>query len=185
MENYKNFSTYQPENAPVEVLVLPDGRPAVMTWLRDEVGNDWYDVQQHFSGDTIKLLYDGDNVIRCCSMDVTELNPINMSAAEVAVADIPEDAADALTDGSWCFVDGQIQQRIYTPDEIREKAQEIKAELLREAESIIAPLERAVKYGMASEEDVASLEAWERYSVKLMRAKPEDASGIEIPVKPE
>ncbi|MFZ4220789.1 tail fiber assembly protein [Enterobacter ludwigii] len=57
--------------------------------------------------------------------------------------------------------------------------------LLAEAECIIAPLERAVKYSMATEQEKADLEAWEKYSVLLSRIKPEDAPEIEWPDKPE
>ncbi|HBC0589181.1 TPA: hypothetical protein I3599_004549 [Enterobacter cloacae] len=109
MENYKNFSPYQPENAPVEVLVLPDGRPAAITWLRDESRNDSYDVQQNFSDDTLKVLYYSKGIICCFSKNVTELNPVNMSVAEVDADDLPEGALDSLTDGTWCYLDGQIQ----------------------------------------------------------------------------
>ena len=41
--------------------------------------------------------------------------------------------------------------------------------VMANAEAIIAPLARAVKYGIATEEEAASLEAWELYTVKLNR----------------
>lgn len=181
MQNYKNFSIYHPDGVPSDVLILPEGQPVKVTWLQDDDGNDWYDVQQYFSAETMKLLYDADNVIRCHSMDVTELNPINMSVAEVAVVDIPEAAVGTLTEGGWCYVDGIVQLRVYTPDEILQKVQEVKAELLKDAESIIFPLTLAVKHGMATEEETASLEAWEKYSVLVSRVKP----GEDWPLKPE
>ncbi|WP_410738598.1 tail fiber assembly protein [Citrobacter freundii] len=60
-----------------------------------------------------------------------------------------------------------------------------KSKLLDEADEVIRRLDRAVKYDMASEDELASLEAWEKYSVLLMRIKPEDAPGIDWPEKPE
>ncbi|MEI9743575.1 tail fiber assembly protein [Enterobacter ludwigii] len=181
MENYKNFSTYHPESAPVEVLVLPDGRPAVMTWLRDEEGNDWYDVQQNFADDTLKVLYDGKGIICCFSNDVTELNPVNMSVAEVGAEDLPEGALDSLTDGTWCYLDGRIQKYQPTPDELQEIAQQLKRKLLAEADGVIALLERAVKHGIATEEEKLRLEAWEKYSVLLSRVSPEKPEWPDMP----
>ena len=53
--------------------------------------------------------------------------------------------------------------------------------LLREAAEIIFPLTLAVKLGEATEDETASLEAWEKYSVLLNRVKP----GEDWPLKPE
>jgi hypothetical protein len=38
---------------------------------------------------------------------------------------------------------------------------------------------------MATDEEKARLEAWEKYSVLLMRIDPEKAPGIDWPPKPE
>lgn len=55
-------------------------------------------------------------------------------------------------------------------------------ELLQmEAERVIAPLERAVKYGLATDEEKLQLEAWEKYSVLVNRLTPGDV----WPLKPE
>ena len=56
--------------------------------------------------------------------------------------------------------------------------------LQMEAERVIAPLERAVKYGLATNEEKLQLEAWEIYTVLLMRIHLEDAPDIEWPRKP-
>lgn len=44
-----------------------------------------------------------------------------------------------------------------------------KAELMSNAEAVIAPLARAVKYDIATDAEKAALEAWERYTVLLSR----------------
>ena len=44
-----------------------------------------------------------------------------------------------------------------------------KAELMSNAEAVIAPLARAVKYDLATDAEKAVLEAWERYTVLLSR----------------
>ncbi len=53
--------------------------------------------------------------------------------------------------------------------------------LLAEAERIIGLLARAVKYGMATEQEKADLEAWEKYSVLVNRVNQEKP---EWPQKP-
>ena len=53
--------------------------------------------------------------------------------------------------------------------------------LQKEAERVIGPLDRAVKYGMATEEETSQLEAWEKYSVLLSRVNPQKP---EWPMKP-
>lgn len=63
-----------------------------------------------------------------------------------------------------------------TPEQMRSQAAYRKQSEMAEAEDVIAPLERAVKHNMATDEDKVKLDAWERYSVLLSRVdvdKPE------------
>ncbi|HFD2062236.1 TPA: tail fiber assembly protein [Serratia marcescens] len=71
-----------------------------------------------------------------------------------------------------------------TPEETRQGWVTNKTRLLEEAEAVIRMLERAVKYDMATAEEKAKLEAWERYSVLLSRINPSDAPGIDWPEVP-
>ncbi|MGC6031358.1 tail fiber assembly protein [Enterobacter kobei] len=62
-------------------------------------------------------------------------------------------------------------------------AAQVKLEALnQEADEIIEQLNCAVKYDMATDEEKASLEEWEKYSVLLSRVSPEKP---DWPVKPE
>lgn len=56
--------------------------------------------------------------------------------------------------------------------------------LVSEAEEMILPLQRAVKYDIASDEEKQRLKAWEIYSVKLSRIDTSAAPEIEWPEKP-
>ncbi|WP_423246754.1 tail fiber assembly protein [Serratia marcescens] len=56
-------------------------------------------------------------------------------------------------------------------------------QLQDEADEVIERLGRAVKYDMATAEEKAQLEVWERYSVLLSRVKLEDAPYIELLVR--
>ncbi|HBC7421595.1 TPA: tail fiber assembly protein [Serratia marcescens] len=71
---------------------------------------------------------------------------------------------------------------IYTPEEIRSQAAQKKAQLLDDAYATMKPLELAVKHDMATDEDKAKLDTWERYSVLLSRV---DVDNPEWPDKPE
>ncbi|EIC5302232.1 tail fiber assembly protein, partial [Salmonella enterica subsp. enterica serovar Javiana] len=52
---------------------------------------------------------------------------------------------------------------------------------LAEAESVIAPLARAVKRNIATDEEIKQLEAWELYSVMVNRV---DTANPDWPEKP-
>ncbi|HEC4070761.1 TPA: tail fiber assembly protein, partial [Escherichia coli] len=83
--------------------------------------------------------------------------------------------------GKWMFKDGAVVKRIYTADEQQQQAESQKAALLSEAESVIQPLERAVRLNMATDEERARLESWERYSVLVSRVDPVNPEWPEMP----
>ncbi|ENZ3212087.1 tail fiber assembly protein, partial [Salmonella enterica] len=84
--------------------------------------------------------------------------------------------------GGWQFKDGKVAQRVYSPEELRKKAEDEKVRRLAEAESAIAPLARAVKLKIATDEEIKRLEAWEFYSVMVNRV---DTANPDWPEKPE
>ncbi|TXE25864.1 tail fiber assembly protein [Serratia ureilytica] len=69
-----------------------------------------------------------------------------------------------------------------TLEETRRAMAAKKAQLLDEAYTAMKPLELAVKHDMATDEEKAQLDAWERYSVLLSRV---DVDNPEWPDKPE
>lgn len=83
--------------------------------------------------------------------------------------------------GAVQFKDGAVIKRIYTADEQEQLAELQKAALLSEAETIIQPLERAVRLNMATDEERGRLEAWERYSVLVSRVDPANPEWPEMP----
>lgn len=70
-------------------------------------------------------------------------------------------------DGKW----GEVQPYVSTEKAFSEpsSATVTKTELMTNAEAVIAPLSRAVKYDIATDAEKAALEAWERYTVMLSR----------------
>ncbi|EAZ5906762.1 tail fiber assembly protein, partial [Salmonella enterica] len=80
----------------------------------------------------------------------------------------------------WQFKDGKVAQRVYSPEELRKRAEAEKVRRL--AEAAIAPLARAVKLKIATDEEIKRLEAWELYSVMVNRV---DTANPDWPEKPE
>ncbi|MCN6425919.1 tail fiber assembly protein, partial [Escherichia coli] len=143
-----------------------------VAWLWSEDGKNWYEEVKNFQPDTIKILYDENNIIVAVTRDASTLDPTGYSVVEV-----PDITANRRADdsGKWLFKDGAVVKRIYTADEQQQQAELQKAALLSEAESVIQQLERAVRLNMATDEERTRLEAWERYSVLVSRvdtAKP-------------
>ncbi|ECI9555701.1 tail fiber assembly protein, partial [Salmonella enterica] len=67
------------------------------------------------------------------------------------------------------------------PEELRKKAEAEKVRRLAEAESAIAPLARAVKLKIATDEEFKRLEAWELYSVMVNRVDTSAPDWPDIP----
>ncbi|EFG2713217.1 TPA: tail fiber assembly protein [Escherichia coli] len=148
-------------------------------WLYSDDGKNWYEEQKNFQPDTLKMVYDHNGVIICIEKDVSAINPEGASVVE-----LPDITANRRADisGKWMFKDGAVVKRIYTADEQQQQAESQKAALLSEAESVIQPLERAVRLNMATDEERTRLESWERYSVLVNRV---DTAKPEWPQKPE
>lgn len=64
------------------------------------------------------------------------------------------------------------------------QAEQQKAALLNEAETMIARLERAVKAGLATDEQKAALDTWNKYAVLVDQVDTSKAPDITWPVKP-
>ncbi|ARV51709.1 tail fiber assembly protein [Escherichia coli] len=149
-----------------------------VVWFFTEDGKNWYEEQKYFADDTIKIAYDKDNIIRYVEKDVTAIRPDGLSVVEVA--DITANRRADIS-GNWMFKDGKVIKRIYTAEELQQQAEIRKARLLADAESVILPLERAVRLNMATDEERSRLESWERYSVLVSRVDPANPEWPEMP----
>ncbi|EEY7944723.1 tail fiber assembly protein [Escherichia coli] len=175
MMHLKNIKAGNPKTPEQYQLTKKSG----VVWLYTEDGKNWYEEQKNFQPDTIKIAYDKNNVIVTVSKDVSTINPEGLSVVEVS--DITANRR-ADNNGNWMFLDGKVVKREYTKQELQQQAELQKAALLSEAESVIQPLERAVRLNMATNEERARLESWERYSVLVSRV---DTANPEWPQKPE
>ncbi|EDS3899249.1 tail fiber assembly protein, partial [Salmonella enterica subsp. enterica] len=100
-----------------------------------------------------------------------------------SVVELPDITANRRADvsGRWMFNGEQVSKRIYSPEELRQQAEAKKVKLLEEAETVITPLARAVKLGIATDEERQRLKVWEQYSVLVSRV---DTSDPDWPEKP-
>ncbi|ECE6263685.1 tail fiber assembly protein [Salmonella enterica subsp. enterica] len=149
-----------------------------MVWLFDEDGKNWYEEQKKFSADSLKIAYDKNNIIVDINKDVSAINPEGGSVVELS--DITANRR-ADVSGRWMFNGEQVSKRVYLPEELRQQAEAKKVKLLEEAETVITPLARAVKRGIATDEEQKRLDAWELYSVLVSRV---DTSDPDWPEKP-
>ncbi|EEF2420541.1 tail fiber assembly protein [Salmonella enterica] len=149
-----------------------------VVWLFDEDGKNWYEEQKKFSADSLKIAYDKNNIIVDINKDVSAINPEGYSVIE-----LPDITANRRADvsGRWMFNGEQVSKRVYSPGELRQQADAKKQKLLEEAEAVIKPLSRAVKMGIATDEERQRLEVWEQYSVLVSRV---DTSAPDWPEKP-
>ncbi|MBJ3556545.1 tail fiber assembly protein, partial [Salmonella enterica subsp. enterica serovar Indiana] len=117
-------------------------------------------------------------VIVNISKDVSTINPTGLSVVE-----LPNITANRRADiyGGWVFDGEKVIKRVYTSEELRQQAEVKKLKLLEEAETVITPLARAVKRGIATDEEQKRLEVWEEYSVLVNRV---DTSKPDWPERP-
>ena len=162
MQHLKNITAGNPKTVAQYQLT----KNFDVIWLWSEEGKNWYEEVSNFQEDTIKIVYDENNIIVGITRDASTLNPEGFNVVEV-----PDITANRRADdsGKWMFKDGAVIKRIYTADEQQQQAESQKAALLSEAESVIQPLERAVRLNMATDEERSRLETWERYSVLISR----------------
>lgn len=85
-----------------------------------------------------------------------------------------------LLAGKWGEVAEYIAP-VITATQLAAQAEGTKKRLMVAAEGQIAPLSRAVKFGMATAEEVSQLEAWERYTVLLNRVDCTNPEWPELP----
>ncbi|ELY4543923.1 tail fiber assembly protein [Cronobacter sp. EKM101R] len=170
---FTNFKLYHPENIDAPELNI--------AYLVSDEGNDWYESQSLFSGETLKIAFDEKGIIRSCSEDVSLLWPVGLSVTEIDKNTVP-DGFDIS--GKWIFNGTKIAPYELSADELIVEAKNKKERLLREALEIITPLQDAVELDMATETEIADLAAWRRYRVLLNRVNPSDAPDIDWPARP-
>nr|WP_237730766.1 tail fiber assembly protein [Lelliottia amnigena] len=163
---------------PCRVEVASDAGPEIIEGIADYVDENGYlwSVASRALAGSIFIGVDDAGIIRQIDSDATMLRPDGLSVYGL----------DALPDG--CTIDGKwiFDGNDVTPAPVNyaAEAEKLKARLMRDAEAIIAPLQRAVKHGLATDAEKQLLEEWEVYTVLLSRVDMSKAPDIEWPPVP-
>lgn len=79
-------------------------------YLKDDEGRDWYDYQNEWSPDTVKIFYDPEDGQICAVIrDVTRLSPEALSVVELDPKDVPEGVSHNPEQG-WTFWEGVLSR---------------------------------------------------------------------------
>lgn len=96
---------------------------------------------------------------------------------------------EGQSNGKIISLDGQSAPILVSPppltqDECIIKAENQKHELMDVANKFIAPLQDAVDFGEATDEEAALLVAWKKYRILLSRIDPNNVPDIKWPTAP-
>ena len=172
MKHLKNLKRYTPKTLSLGLDV---------TYLCDEIGNDWYEHQKEFSPDTIKVAYDTNGVICAFSRDISMLWPFNLSVIEFNEEDTPKKLSNT---GEWVFDGKVIIPRQFSQAELEKQAQQEKDQLMALATKVIAPLQDAKDLGIATENELTKLKAWVIFRIQTNRVEVSAAPNITWPTYP-
>lgn len=153
-----------------------------IVFLKDDNGNDWYQWLKTLSQETLKVSFNPETKeIIHFSYDASAIFPINQIVVEVAPENVPDEfiaAGEKALGGAFLFVDGEITA---APVDYEAEAQRKKLELINQANSVIATLQDAVDFDMATDEEVQCLTQWRKYRVLLNRVNTSEPVWPEVP----
>lgn len=174
MQSFGKFTPYTPDTTDRPKII--DGQNVL--FLRDEKGNDWYDVVELFDeSKTLKIGYDDDGRVRTFTTNIHAFFPVNLSVVELS----PTKANLRVTLGDdWFYKKGKLQQ-------IRDHQANAEAERnsrMADVTTRIDWLEDAQKdsdISAAEEKELATLRA---YRAELRRLDLTGAPDIDWPEVP-
>ncbi|MCV9089200.1 tail fiber assembly protein [Escherichia coli] len=150
-------------------------------WLWSEEGKNWYEEVSNFQEDTIKIVYDENNIIVGITRDASTLNPEGFNVVEV-----PDITANRRADdsGKWMFKDGVVIKRTYTEEEQRQQTENEKQSLLQLVRDKTQLWDSQLRLGIISDENKQKLTEWMLYAQKV---ESTDTSSLPVtfPEQPE
>ena len=159
MQSFGKFTPYIPDTTDRPKII--DGQNVM--FLKDDKGNDWYDVIKLFDeSKTLKIGYDDDGRVRTFTTNIHAFFPANLSAVE-----LPATKANlSVTLGDdWFYKDGKLQQiRDYQAMAIAERDSR-----MTEATKRINWLEAAQEDGDITDKEEAELTELRAYRTALRR----------------
>lgn len=171
MQSFGKFTPYIPDTTDRPKII--DGQNVM--FLKDDKGNDWYDVIKLFDeSKTLKIGYDDDGRVRTFTTNIHAFFPVNLSVVELSATK----ANLRVTLGDdWFYKDGKLQQ-------IRDHLADAEAERDRrmaKATARIDWLEAAQKDGDISADEETELAALRTYRTALRRLDLTTAPDVKWP----
>lgn len=174
MQSFSKFTPYTPDTTDRPKII--DGQNVL--FLRDEKGNDWYDVVELFDeSKTLKIGYDDDGRVRTFTTNIHAFFPVNLSVVELS----PTKANMRVTLGDdWFYKNGKLQQ-------IRDHLANAEAERnsrMADVTTRIDWLEDAQKDSDISADEEKELATLRAYRAELRRLDLTGAPDIDWPEVP-
>ena len=175
MQIFGKFTPYTPVTTDRPKII--DGQNVL--FLRDEKGNDWYDVVGLFDeSKTLKIGYDDDGRVRTFTTNIHAFFPVNLSVVELSATK----ANMRVTLGDdWFYKNGKLQQ-------IRDHQANAEAERnsrMAEVTTRIDWLEDAQKDSDISADEEKELATLRAYRAELRRLDLTGAPYIDWPEVPD
>lgn len=174
MQSFGKFTPYIPDATDRPKII--DGQNVM--FLKDDKGNDWYDVIKLFDeSKTLKIGYDDDGRVRTFTTNIHAFFPVNLSVVELSATK----ANLRVTLGDdWFYKDGKLQQiRDHLADAETERNSR-----MTEATARIDWLEDAQKDGDISADEEKELMELRAYRTVLRRLDLSTAPKINWPDAP-
>lgn len=175
MQSFGKFTPYIPDTTDRPKII--DGQNVM--FLKDDKGNDWYDVIKLFDeSKTLKIGYDDDGRVRTFTTNIHAFFPVNMSVVELPAT--KTNLRVTLGD-DWFYKDGKLQQiRNYLADAEAERDNR-----MAEVTTRIDWLEDAQKDGDISSDEETELATLRAYRTALRRLDLSTAPDINWPEVPD
>lgn len=174
MQRFGKFTPYIPDTTDRPKII--DGQNVL--FLKDDKGNDWYDVIKLFDeSKTLKVGFDDDGRVRTFTTNIHAFFPANLSVVELSATK----ANLRVTLGDdWFYKDGKLQQ-------IRDHLANAEAERNNRMADVTARidwLEDAQKDGDISADEEKELATLRAYRTELRRLNLTGAPDIDWPEVP-
>lgn len=168
MRNDKNFKVYTPDEKPYGDAM----------YLMSDKGEDWYQAQDKYQPDTVKIEYEEDGTIIRTSTDISTLVPVGRSVAEVK--SLPE----GFETGEWMFDGKSVRKKVKSHEQLVAEAEEQKQTLISAANQKTQLWQTQLMLDIITEEDKASLKEWMLYVQEVQAVDPSLRADVVWPTPP-
>ncbi|WBM73007.1 tail fiber assembly protein (plasmid) [Buttiauxella sp. WJP83] len=162
-----------------------------VAFYKDENGDSWYPQRDKLADDKPIIIVDMEtnNIVSYWLGDPTRVGlplPVPLNVVDVIQADeFPFSSVDEIYQDNYKFIDGQVVKTETSHEALVEQAEAERSLRLKVAGDAISPLQDAVDLDIATDIEIAMLNAWKKYRVLLNRVDTETAPDISWPNEPD